>query len=445
MDTDARASQAQAAAGRADRAMGGPDATPARARMLDTLSASLGDATTVQAVGEAIVSSARDGLGAAYTTLMLVDAEGRKVTYLRLQPIPDEAARLIAQVPRRAPSATADALVKRRALFHPSLDLYFADYPHLRPATDALGVRALAHLPLVAAGKVLGVLSLSWHEEQPFCREDQQLLQTMAAICALAIQRAELMETNTEIAAVLQRAILPGHLPRHEGFGLAARYLPAEAGAQVGGDWYDAFDGPDGSLWMSIGDVGGHGIEAAALMAQLRNAIRANAFAGLDPARCLDVADRLLAALNPDEMNAVVATAAVLRIDPRTGTVDWCSAGHLPPVLLRADRTTVLVDERHGALLGIEHSGRLLGSTRLDDGDVLVLYTDGLVENRVEPLDTGLRRLAAALGESGPTGGPDAVADRALATSLAGYERLDDLCILAVQRNARTGPPGPAR
>jgi serine phosphatase RsbU (regulator of sigma subunit) len=119
--------------------------------------------------------------------------------------------------------------------------------------------------------------------------------------------------------------------------------------------------------------------------------------------------------------------------------LEWSNAGHPPPVLIRAVGGPVLMDERHGPLLGVGHPGRKLGSAVLGPGDLVLLYTDGLVEDRREPLDVSLQRLLETLSQSPATDGPNAVADHALASSLSGITRRDDLCILAIQQPSESG------
>jgi serine phosphatase RsbU (regulator of sigma subunit) len=405
----------------------------ARAEKLQELTTALGDALTTQAVTDAIVSWSGERLDTSYATVLLLDGEGRSVRFLRLEPVPDEVARLMAKIPTNLPSATTDVLSSRKPVYHRSLGEYLGDYPHLREATEALGVKALAHLPLIAADKLLGLLSLSWCEERSFEPEEQRFLTTVASQCALAVQRAELFEEKSEVAAILQRAILPRQLPHSPHVRLAARYLPAEAGMDVGGDWYDAFHGPDDRLWFSVGDVAGHGVAAASIMGQLRNAIHATAYADLDPAAGLDVADCMLSRLDDPTEDPAVATAIVAVLDPTTGRLSWSNAGHPPPVLMPAVGPPFLLDERHGPLLGIGHVGRKLETADLGPGDLLLLYTDGLVESRERAIDVDLSRLLQALAQSPPSDGPNAVADHALAASLSGITRRDDLCVLAIQ------------
>ena len=261
----------------------------------------------------------------------------------------------------------------------------------------------------------------------------------MAGQCALAVQRAELFEQKSEVASILQRAIL------HVAFlvlrvRLAARYLPAEAGMDVGGDWYDAFHDTDGRLWLSVGDVAGHGVEAASVMGQLRNSIRATAYARSRPGRG-PRGGRPAARRQRDdqEEDLLVATAIVVALDSTSGRLVWSNAGHLPPVLMPAVGPPVLMEDRHGPLLGVGYPGRELGSALLGMGDLILLYTDGLVEKRGEALDVGLSRLLDTVSQLPASDGPSAVADRALASSLSGITRRDDLCVLAIQRH-----PGPA-
>lgn len=405
-----------------------------RAETIQAVTAALADVLTTAEVGDTIVSLAQGLFGATYATVMLLDTDGRKVRFLRVQPVPEAVARLMAEVPRSAASATSQVMATRQDLFHPDLDHYLSDYPHLEAATRALGVQALAHLPLVAGSRLLGLLSLSWREPQPFGPEDRRMMRTVAGQCSLAVQRAELSEQQSEITAMLQRAILPQELPHFADVHLAARYLPAEAGVEVGGDWYDAFPGPDGTLWLSVGDVGGHGVAAASTMGLLRNAVRAGVFAGLAPGAVLDMLDRLLAATGGDDL---AATAVVLRFDPVSETLTWSSSGHMPPVFRPAEGGAFLLDETLGALLGVGLEGRSDRRRRLGPGDMIVLYTDGLVENRGEDLDVGLGRLVQAVDV--PRDRPGAagdVADAALASSLGGSQRQDDLCILVAIRPA---------
>jgi len=338
----------------------------------------------------------------------------------------------MAQIPPGAPSPAVEALNERVPRFHSTLAAYVEEYPHLRAATEALGAEALVNLPLVAAGRALGLVSLCWEDARPFEEDERQLLMAVARELAVAFHRASLFEQKDQVTSLLQRAVLPESLPHYDDIDLAPRYLPAEAGIEVGGDWYDGFVGPDGSLWLSVGDVGGHGTGAATLMGQLRSVVRGAAFAGLEPAAALDVVDRLVAATT----DGTVATAVIVRVEDGTGRITWASAGHLPPVYLPAEGGGRLLDDELGTLLGLGQPGRAQLTAPFRSGDALILYTDGLVENRGEELNVGLARLVHGLDGRPSSWGADALADRALAISLAGTERLDDLCVLVACRGA---------
>jgi len=231
---------------------------------------------------------------------------------------------------------------------------------------------------------------------------------------------------------MLQRAILPQALPELPGIDLVARYLPAARDARVGGDWYDADVLPDGAILLIVGDVAGHGLPAVAAMAELRHAARAYAFAGFPPAR---ITSQLSANLAPDP-DGTTATVVVARLDPRTRRLTWSSAGHPPPLLL-VDGGADYLDDVHGPLLGADPTLPYRETeVGLPPRARLLLYTDGLVERRHISITDRLGALAdVAAGGPPEHGGLAALCDRILA-DVAGAEREDDLCLLAVQTPA---------
>jgi serine phosphatase RsbU (regulator of sigma subunit) len=230
-------------------------------------------------------------------------------------------------------------------------------------------------------------------------------------------------------AALLQDALLPRVLPLDAGLELAAAYLPARDAA-MGGDWYDAFP-VDGGLCLVVGDVAGHGLQAAAVMIALRNAVRA--FADEDPApgRVLSRLNRMLCRLEPGE----AATAVVAVWDAAAGTIVWSTAGHPPPLRCRAGETGFLSPAQVGVMLGAEPDWVYTTNTKvLRPGTTLLFYSDGLVETRGRSLDEGmddLRLLAEGLGDLSP----QAVCDQVLEWRLGAARQDDDMCLLA----ARTG------
>lgn len=263
---------------------------------------------------------------------------------------------------------------------------------------------------------------------------------------SIAIDNARRFEHNRDIAETLQRALLTD-LPTTPELRLAARYLPATHGLNIGGDWYDAFRQPDGSLITVIGDVTGHGLHAAVMMSQLRTALRAYAVDGGTPGQLLTRLHILLHHLQPD----LYATAVIARFHPDDPTLTWAAAGHPPPVLRTPDGQVHTLDAKPGAMLGIPLRQEIGDHTvRLTPGSTLALYTDGLVERRAHGIDPGIERLAASLGafrsEDLDTD-LDGSADRLLQPLLSDSERDDDVCLLLChlpsRGRRRYGPPSP--
>ncbi|MGW2822898.1 PP2C family protein-serine/threonine phosphatase [Streptomyces sp. NPDC001443] len=327
---------------------------------------------------------------------------------------------------------------------------YAAGHPGGLPGVDdqppsALDpARPLLCIPLPTRHTPLGVLTLSPPGER-WDPDDAVMLIELTRRASTAIDNARRFEHNRDIAETLQRALLTD-LPRTPGLHLAARYLPATYGLNIGGDWYDAFRQPDGSLITVIGDVTGHGLHAAVMMSQLRTALRAYAVDGGSPGELLTRLHVLLRHLQPD----LYATAAIARFRPDDPTVTWAAAGHPPPVLRTADGGVRVLDAKPGAMLGIPLEQRIADHTvRLSPGCTLALYTDGLVERRAQGIDAGIERLAAALGgfrAAELDADLDGAADRMLRPLLSDSPREDDVCLLLCHVDGRTGglrQPGP--
>ncbi|CAI9413948.1 SpoIIE family protein phosphatase [Nocardioides sp. T2.26MG-1] len=236
-----------------------------------------------------------------------------------------------------------------------------------------------------------------------------------------------LMRSREQIAMAesLQRSVVLDHAPVFPGIELAARYQPATT-YQLGGDWWDAFELPDGRIAFAVGDVAGHGVSAASAMTQLRTALRAYLFEGHGPAACLDQLDQLMDGL----LDQRIATAAVAVLDPATGRLGIASAGHPPPLLVDGDGATVL-DVLSRPLLGIGAGRSTTTEIDLTGGATLLIYTDGLIEERETDLDQRLAQLRDLAGRTFP--GPDL--DHWVAGLLAvqGYEPDDDTTLLAVR------------
>jgi serine phosphatase RsbU (regulator of sigma subunit)/anti-sigma regulatory factor (Ser/Thr protein kinase) len=270
--------------------------------------------------------------------------------------------------------------------------LNIAEFDIYNPILREKGLQSLLGVPLLVEGSVVGVLHVGTLTERAFDDDDTELLQRAADRAALAIS-SRLTEHERGLADALQRSLLPP-LPQLPAVSLAGRYLPA-ASARLGGDWYDAFQLPDGRLGLAIGDVVGRGFHAAAIMGQLRSGLRAYALDGRPPGEVLEKLGQLLRQLEPGR----TATLVYLVLDPHGGDVTVASAGHPPPLVNPAEGEPWFVDLPGSVPLGAARHVRYEElEFELEPGAMLALYTDGLVERAGESLDAGLERLTATVG-----------------------------------------------
>ncbi|MDX6554813.1 MAG: hypothetical protein QOD86_1008 [Miltoncostaeaceae bacterium] len=294
-----------------------------------------------------------------------------------------------------------------------------------------LGPISYLCVPLTARGRVLGALSLMTAESgRHFDRDDLHMLTEIGRRAGLALDNARLYEAELAVATTLQEALLPERLPEVAGLELAWRYVASSEPGRVGGDWYDAIALDDRRLMLCVGDVVGRGPQAAAVMGQLRAALNVLVREGLSPGAVLGrmsrVADRI--------PGARTTTAAVCLVDLEADEATYACAGHPPPLLLRADGTAALLWEGRSPPLGVGDQGaRPTARVALLPGDGLLLYTDGLVERRGEPLDSAFARLAEAAAGA-PDERPSALCGRVLETMVPAGAAEDDVALLVARR-----------
>jgi PAS domain S-box-containing protein len=285
-------------------------------------------------------------------------------------------------------------------------------------------------VPLVIEGASVGSIRLALPPGRSFSTTERSLLQDAADRAALVIRRAQLHEEEHRIAVELQRGLIPKSLPEVGGVELSASYEVAGIGVQVGGDWYDAFEMPDGRLGIVVGDVTGRGIRAASAMGQLRTLTRAFAL-GADghrsPGQVLTLLNRHQLAVGDEHLFTIVYAV----IDPEAGTIAWANGGHPPPLLRRGGGECAYLDGGNG-LMGVEERPYETFERRLDPDSTVVLYTDGLIERRGESLDAGLDRLVSA-AQAGPYE-PPALRDHILAWLLDPTTQRDDDVTAVVAR-----------
>ncbi|MEU6242395.1 SpoIIE family protein phosphatase [Streptomyces sp. NPDC047024] len=306
-------------------------------------------------------------------------------------------------------------------------------------AAEALrgaGVRSALAAPLLARGSVLGVLTLyRTTDTRPFDSRDLQLVCELVGRAAVSVDNALLYGRERETALTLQHSLLPQQPPdQPDGLEIAVGYRPAGSGTEVGGDWYDVLALNDGRVALVVGDVMGSGIRAAAIMGQLRTTTRALARLDLPPAELLGHLDETAA-----ELSESFATCVYAVCDPKRGTCVLSNAGHLPPVLVQPGQAARLLTLPPAAPLGV--GGVPFGTleTKLPEGSLLALYTDGLVESRHEPIDVGIEALCRALeGATGATASLQDICDTLLDT--LDQSSGDDTALLL----ARLGPAGGA-
>jgi serine phosphatase RsbU (regulator of sigma subunit) len=309
-------------------------------------------------------------------------------------------------------------------------------YDHvISDALRAARLESMVGVPLFLRGNVFGVLHIGSVESRSFGPDEIALIELTAERAAMAIDHARIYERERGIAETLQRALLPAKLPELDRMSAAVRYVPAAEGVDIGGDWYDVVQLPNGNVGVVMGDVTGHGIEAAALMALLRHGVRAYALEGLDPAQIAGRLDRLI--YTPDLERLATLVYAEVAVD---GALAFVNAGHLPPLVVASDGATRFLDVLGGLPIGCQSAdGYRTEHGRLDDGETLVLYTDGLIERRGESIDDGLERLAETAA-SAPDN-PHDLADHLLRQLLPGSGGEDDIALMTVRTEPVPAPP----
>ncbi|HEV3362923.1 MAG TPA: SpoIIE family protein phosphatase [Acidimicrobiia bacterium] len=283
-------------------------------------------------------------------------------------------------------------------------------------------------VPLKGRQGTLGVLRLVQRALPGASQSTVELAEELARRASVAVENARLFARQRTVSETLQQSLLPEHLPEIPGLCTAARYVPGGPDVDIGGDWYDVMQLPDGSIGVALGDVVGRGERAASLMGQIRNAARAYAFEGRPPAQVLDRLNDLLLDAGAEHM----ATMIYGVVDPETGEFRFANAGHPPPLLIEGRGMARFLSGGNGPPVGALHTAAYEeASETLKPGVVLLLYTDGLVEDRQMSLDKGLAHLRDAARD-----GPDeleAFCSHIMRRVLGSTPCDDDVALLAVQ------------
>ncbi len=316
----------------------------------------------------------------------------------------------------------------------------YPDDPTAADVYDTLRLRSVMVVPVRARGRVLGALTLV--TQHPYGRRysprDLHLATDIAGRAGLTVDNARLYEVEHAAAVTLQRSLLPA-VSGVAGVQVAARYLVGVDGNQVGGDWYDVLDLPDGALGLAVGDVVGHDLRAAAAMGQLRGVVRSYAWDGGSPGSVLDRCDQLVQGL---EM-AAMATAVYARVEAADAAgarlLRYANAGHPAPLLITSDGELLRLDEHRSPMIGAVRSrgrragpGRTEAAVRCPPGTLVLLYTDGLTDVVGEDADERTDQLERTLASLPPMADAETVVERVLAACAPARQR-DDIALLAVR------------
>lgn len=399
-----------------------------RSERLHGITAALSNSLTRADVASVVLDEVGAAVGADATALATVVEERQQVTPLAWRGYSHEQLEPWLGLPLDEPTPWNRVVRRRVSAFYETLADLRAEFPEIADEVALTGHESFLFVPLVAGRRANGLLVASWAEPQEFPAEERRLVEALAGQAALALDRASHFESEQTIAETLQRSVLPVTLPRVEGVQIAARYLPGTAELDVGGDWFDAFALPDGRLGLVVGDVVGKGVQAAATMAQLRNALRAYSLDRMKPSSMMARLNRLA----EEVVETAFATIVYVVIDPERRVCRYTSAGHPPPLVAYPDGSVQLLEGGRGLPLGAG-SGTTYSQdvVELPVGSVLLLYTDGLVERRGKPIDQGFELLHDVARE-GPRD-PEQLVEHILERMVGDDERGDDIALLAVR------------
>lgn len=300
----------------------------------------------------------------------------------------------------------------------------------LNPILLAKGIKSMMGVPMVAGGRVIGVLHVGSLMPREFTGEEVELLQLAADRAAAAVQSMTATADRVAVEA-LQRSLVPSALPLVAGVEMAARYVAGRG--VVGGDWYDVFTLPSGELCVVMGDVAGSGLPAGVIMGRMRSALRAYALESPDPAEVLRRLDRKMQHFEPDAL----ATVLYAVFEPALDQVHISLAGHLPPVIAVPGQPAELARIARGIMIGAAPAAaRPVTTLPVPPGALLCFYTDGLIERPGQLIDEGLDRLCRTV----VTESPEAVCAAVMGEMVGSESARDDIALLAIRRQAR--PPG---
>ncbi len=395
-------------------------------RFID-LAHALSQASTAAEVSHIVSTAGRDVLQSQFLNVHLLDESRRATTVDHALPIDSSIAESYAVIPLDLVTPAATVISSRLPVEAPTFADYERQWPSVAPDAYRVGLRSAAAWPLILpSGDVIGALSVGWASEIEFSPLLRIAGEALTQMCVVALKRERLSDARNSFLMALHKALIPP-LPEVVGLDIAARYLPARDDVGLGGDWYDVVQVSPTLTAVIVGDVCGHGIEAAAIMSQLRGSI--NTLVRVHPDELAEVFNQaeLLYPRKPD----FIATISIHLVDTATNTLTYISAGHPPSVLVTADGSASAIEHGRRPVFGYGRHDTNVGRMAFGAGDVLVAFTDGLVEHRHATLDQGIQNIATITGSvcSAPVETIAATIDESI-----GNERRDDIAFIVIKR-----------
>ena len=407
-----------------------------RVQALTNLTADLGAAKSVSQALDALLRSPVCSLRATTAAVGLLDETGGHLRITHAGDLTREFTDRYHLVSIGSPVMLAETARTNQRMVVP--DTAAVDARFLPEVADnAAAVRACILEPLHAdGGAVMGALGLGWPSPREISTADAALIMQVAAIISRAVARISVAEREHQIAMSLQERLLSLGVTSPSA-AVSAVYQPAGEIMRVGGDWYTATPLGVKRIGISAGDVVGHGLPAATVMSQLRSALGAAALATNDPAAVIDLLDRYAQTLD----DAAFATVAYAIIDTAAGTVSYACAGHPYPLVVGPEGTVTWLHDGRRPPLAVRSfkppSGAPTGGVALPPGSLFLLYTDGLIERRSEPLEKGFARLTAAAASCAKLPASQACRD-IISQMTPGQGYADDVAIIAVRPTGTT-------
>ena len=403
-----------------------------RLEILSQLARQLSEALTATDIGDALTDHLLNDAGANALSLGLISSDGGILEWVTGAGYPPEVVEEAKNgTDLRWRTLAGDVVLHGTPIEMRSAAEFGEAYPHRAHLMRAAGTESIAAWPLAAGGEPFGVLQMTWPDPQPFDEAQRAFFSAVATMVSQALVRAKIYSDEHARAAVLQWVAQPVVQVDVVGLEYRALYQPADAEHGLGGDWYSVMALPDGRTYLSVGDVIGHGLAAVEDMAQMRSTGNAYAHQGLSAAQILNELNRFAG----HQIRGEFATNLVAIFDPEHSSLSYSSAGH-PPALLRRVATgeVVWLTEASGLMLGPFSDTVYVQSTvPVETGDVLIMYTDGLVEHDDENLRAGIAHLEQVVA-AWP---PEALLDcEPLAQEVAPAPYTDDLCLLVVRFGA---------